>query len=426
MKRSPLRGPSCLLGILAATCSLHAQLTTPPVGASDRKLAFLIPGFIEDALQAAGPSLKTAVLNQIGPTVNLSSLNSAVATALSNLPVASSASAMRFAFDPQLGVYVPSPQSLGPILTERAETIGKDKIFVALTFQRFQFDRLDQLDFGNINFLIPLTLPAGVLGPAPVASAIATNSALGLTISQTTAQFTYGVTHWLDVSFALPIVSSSLQFDTEATLTALGQPLFVLPQSTVKHSSTGIGDGLVRTKAKLLEHGALTFGIAGDVRLPTGDEFNYHGAGAYGIKPFLIASWTRKSVSAHVNAGYQWNGKSFLGSSTGTEKERLPGQLFYAAGVEASISPRFTAAFDLMDQIVINGRRTFLDAETIGDTTFHTVTFPNLTRQELNASAGFKARLTGNVVMTANLLFRLNDAGLRSRVVPLLGISYLF
>lgn len=117
------------LWILVTTFSLHAQLSSTPVGGSDRKLAFVIPGFIQDIVQAAGPTLAPAILQQIGPSINLSSLNSGVATALSNLPIASSASALGYSFDPQLGVYVPYPQSLGPILTERAETIGKDKIF---------------------------------------------------------------------------------------------------------------------------------------------------------------------------------------------------------------------------------------------------------------------------------------------------------
>jgi hypothetical protein len=409
------------LWILVTTFSLHAQLSSTPVGGSDRKLAFVIPGFIQDIVQAAGPTLAPAILQQIGPSINLSSLNSGVATALSNLPIASSASALGYSFDPQLGVYVPYPQSLGPILTERAETIGKDKIFFSLTYQRFQFDRLDQLDFRSINFRIPIQLPGQIPG------VIDENSALSLTISQTTAQFTYGVKHWLDFTFALPIVTSSLQFSTQGTVSVLPNlPIFILSPSSVKRSSTGLGDGLVRIKAKLLEHRAFTFGAAGDVRVPTGDEFNYHGAGAYGVKPFLIASFTRKNVSAHVNAGYQWNGKSFLGSSTGMEKERLPGQAFYAIGAEASVSPRFTTSFDLLNQIVINGRRTFIEPETVGGMTFNTITVTSLTGQELNASAGFKARLVGNVVLTGNLLFRLNDAGLRSRAVPLLGVSYLF
>jgi hypothetical protein len=417
MTRIPLRP----LWILVIAFPLYAQLSAPAIGSSDRKLAFVIPGFVQDLVQSAGATLGPGVLQQLGPSLNLSSLNSGVATALSNLPIASPASAVRYSFDPQLGVYVPYPQSLGPILTERAETIGKDKFFFLLTYQRFQFDREDQLDFRSINFQLPVQLPGSIPG------IINENSALSLTISQTTAQFTYGVEHWLDLTFALPIVTSSLQFGTQATVSVLpNTPVFSLAPSAVKQSSTGLGDGLVRFKAKLLEHRALTFGAAGDVRLPTGDEFNYHGAGAYRVKPFLIASFTKESVSAHINAGYQWNGKSFLASSTGMEKERLPGQAFYAVGAEASISPRFTAAFDLLDQIIINGRRTFVETETMDGITFNSVTFPNLTYQELNASAGFKARLVGNLVFTGNLLFRLNEAGLRSRVVPLVGISYLF
>lgn len=406
--------------ILAIACSLHAQLTSPAIGPSDRKLAFAIPGFIQDLVQSTGSTLGPAILQQIGPSINLSSLNSGVATALSNLPIESSASALRYSFDPQLGVYVPYPQSLGPILTERGETIGKDKFFFSLTNQRFQFDRLDQLDFRSIHFQIPLQLPGSVPG------VVDQNSALSLTISQTTAQFTYGVEHWLDVTFALPIVTSSLQFGTQGTVSVLNQPVFSLPPSALKQSSTGLGDVLTRVKAKLLEHRGLILGIAGDVRVPTGDEFNYHGAGAYGVKPFLIGSLTRKNVSAHVNAGYQWNGKSFLASSTGMEKEPLPGQAFYAVGAEASISPRFTAALDLLNQIIIHGRRTFLESGTVDGMPFNTITVTNSTGQELNASVGFKARLIGNMVLTGNLLFRLNDAGLRSRAVPLLGISYLF
>jgi hypothetical protein len=43
-----------------------------------------------------------------------------------------------------------------------------------------------------------------------------------------------------------------------------------------------------------------------------------------------------------------------------------------------------------------------------------------------NGSAGFKVRVFRNVLVQASGLFRLNNAGLHSKVVPLLGVSYLF
>ena len=421
------RSPILSFCLLAIAASLPAQQAATPIGSSPRKLANLIPGFLQDTLQGLDPTIRSIILTSISPNVNLSSVNSAVATELSNLPVPSPASAQRYTFDPNLGVYVPSAQSLGPILTERAETIGKDKFFFAVTYQRFQFDRLDQLDLRNFSFRIPVAIPAGVVGSSAIRGTIDANNSLSLMVSETTAHFTYGITHWLDASYALPIVTSTVEFSTQAAFGVVPkQAIFTVPQISVRGSATGLGDGIARIKAKLLEQGGLTLAVAGDVRIPTGDEFNYHGAGAYGIKPFLIASLTKKFLSPHVNAGYQWNGKSFLGSSTGTEKVRLPGQLFYSAGAEASLSPRVTVAFDVLDQIIIHGRRTFVNTETISGTTYTTASFPNQSRHELNAATGFKARLGRDVVLTGNLLFRLNDSGLRSRVVPLVGLSYLF
>ncbi len=402
---------------------LSAQQLTTAGNPSGRKLAFLIPGFLEDTLQQIrqiAPSLEAPIRVSVTPSLNLASFNSAVATELSNLPVPSPASGLRYTLDPALGIYVPSAQSLGPILAERAETIGRNKFFFAVTYQRFQFDRLDALDLRNITFRIPVPI-GGATG------IIEAQSYLSLNVTQTTAHFSYGLTHWLDASYALPIVTSTLVFGTQGSFGfAPGQALLSFPQTPLRGRATGLGDGLVRLKAKLLDIGAFRFGFGTDVRIPTGDEFNYHGAGAYGVKPFLITSLSSKSVSPHVNAGYQWNGKSFLGSDTGTEKQRLPGQIFYTAGIDTSISHRFTLAFDVLDQIVVHGRRTFLDTPTIGGTTFATAAFPNLTRHEVNAAAGFKARLGRDVILTANLLFRLNHAGLRSRVVPLAGVSYLY
>ena len=43
-----------------------------------------------------------------------------------------------------------------------------------------------------------------------------------------------------------------------------------------------------------------------------------------------------------------------------------------------------------------------------------------------SASTGFKYNLFGNVLLTGNVLFRLDNKGLRQDVMPLLGLSYAF
>ena len=126
----------------------------------------------------------------------------------------------------------------------------------------------------------------------------------------------------------------------------------------------------------------LKFALAVDVRLPTGDEFDYHGAGAYGVKPFLIASMTNEVISPHLNAGFQVNGFSYLASQYPTVKRRLPGQLFYTAGFDADLSPRLTAAFDLLDQAIISGQRTLLRPfEATDGTRYSQIYFDDSTRR---------------------------------------------
>ena len=43
-----------------------------------------------------------------------------------------------------------------------------------------------------------------------------------------------------------------------------------------------------------------------------------------------------------------------------------------------------------------------------------------------SGAVGLKVSPINKLLVTGNLLFRLNDAGLRAKVVPLIGISYVF
>jgi hypothetical protein len=43
-----------------------------------------------------------------------------------------------------------------------------------------------------------------------------------------------------------------------------------------------------------------------------------------------------------------------------------------------------------------------------------------------NASLGLKLRAFSKLVFTGNVLLKLDDGGLRSRAVPLVGVSYSF
>lgn len=57
-----------------------------------------------------------------------------------------------------------------------------------------------------------------------------------------------------------------------------------------------------------------------DARLPTGDEYNFLGAGSVGARPFFALPYRLGNFSPHANFGYHWNGNSVLAGNfqTGT------------------------------------------------------------------------------------------------------------
>ena len=180
-----------------------------------------------------------------------------------------------------------------------------------------------------------------------------------------------------------------------------------------------------------------------DVRLPTGDEMDFLGSGATGVKPFAALSWSGK-VAPHVNIAYQWNGESTLAAErtfgangallSETDKGDLPDQLFYAFGLDAGVHPSFTIIFDFLGRTVLDGTQpvpTQFTAVTqnVPTSPFVGAAFPdfNIERDSsfsvFSAAAGFKARLGQSLLLTVNVLFKLNDNGLRDDVTPLFGLE---
>ena len=65
------------------------------------------------------------------------------------LPLASPSSGVIFIYDPAIKTLVTLTDSLGPILGERAETIGRHRLFIGFSYQFFDFDKIDSVNLGN-------------------------------------------------------------------------------------------------------------------------------------------------------------------------------------------------------------------------------------------------------------------------------------
>jgi hypothetical protein len=396
---------------------------------------------------------QAAAVNDFGP------INSEMGVQLSQLPLASPASGFVFSFNPALGVVARSTESFGPILTDRAETIGKQKLFVGVSYQFFNFDHADGVNLRNFGVVLthepeptvcatsPSTPGCTTTGaPTYTHDVVATQNSLDLKVHQVTIVATYGITDRLDLSIAVPLLDVRMGMYSSATIFNFEPPpvnhafapvsskneSWVSPTNAVffnGSSSRGIGDIVIRAKflAWKGEHSSVATGM--DAHLPTGDANNFLGAGTWGIRPFATYTYSGK-VSPHASVGVQTNGDSVLAGDITTQPAttaHLPDIITYSAGIDAGITRRLTISGDFLGQSLLDAAKiaTATYTDFVGDTHPNITTTKGTVNQD-SIAAGIKANLVGKLLFTANVLYQFNNAGLRSKAVPLAGLSYTF
>ncbi len=480
-------------GLLAASCvilicaSADAQSLCPTSATSD-KLICLIPqvygvnGLPVELTQQAGAPVNNAFQNVLPDS--LGPLNSSIARESAVLPLASPSSGLTFSWNAAAKAMVPSTDSYGPILGERADTIGKYRVFLGFSYQHFKFGDLDGVNLKNLpSVFLQEDFTGGVAGDptrtcsvngdnqtqcAFIRDVVKTDNRVDLKAHQFTTFVTFGVTDRIDLSVAIPIEDVRMSISSSATIVsnmdstgAVFAHTFPFrtgcgdfstnppsPCATQSFSSTrtasGIGDITLRVKGTAWkgERAGLALGV--DVRAPTGDSLNFLGAGAAGVRPFVVWSY-RSRISPHVSVGYEVNGSSKIAGDILTgSKERLPSQLTYTGGADVWITKRLTAGFDLVGQQVFQARRISMGKVTepaacLDDngqcSTGNFVNPPNMdpavlpttgTFNVTYVSLGGKFRPFSNLLITGNVLVKLNDGGLGANTIPLVGVSYTF
>ena len=433
---------------VAAASAAHAQTPPPPYNLYTpvKHLATLFTelygpnGLVVDSeATLPGEQPHSAHFNSSFQS-DFSQFGTALVDQFVNVPLPSPASGFTYRFDPSLGVFQRTTQSFGPILAERAETIGAKHVSFGFAMQRFNFDTVEGLDLNKVPAVFTHD-NAQLLGGRQ--DLVTTVNSIAATVNQFTSFVTLGVTDRFDVSIAVPVLSNNLTVVSDATIQRLGttNPLthfFRLSDGetvgnrrmfTASGSASGLGDVTVRMKGAIARSGASGFSAGLDVRLPTGDEMNLLGTGTTAIQPFAIFSTTFQSVSPHANVSYQWNGSSVLAGNPLTGASgNFPDQAQYALGADIAVNPHFTLVFDVLGRYVINAERLRpQDFHALdGTSVFPNVTFLRDSFQMLNGSIGAKVNVFGRLLVDANLLFSLDDHGVRDKVTPLLGFEYSF
>jgi hypothetical protein len=429
--------------VFASLCILAASASA--TFGQSQKLAHIIPTlygpsglFVESEALLPSGQTHSGHFNSAFQS-EFTQFNIALASQLTAVPLPSPASGFTYTYNETQGTFDRSTTSFGPILAERAETIGQGKFSFGFSYQSFTFDTIEGMDLSSV----PAVFTHDGAAPGGKADVVYTSNSLDARVGQFTTFLTYGFTDSLDLSIGIPLVTTELSVISDATIERLGtdanhavhfysndqERLGDRREFANSGSASGIGDVVLRLKNRALS-GKTALAFAVDVRLPTGDEENLLGSGAFGIKPFVALSLARHFVSPHFNLGYQWNGKSVLaGDVLSGTKESLPNQLVYAVGVDFSVSQRVTAAFDVLGFRVFDSPQltqgTFTGLDTAA-TTFPDISFENRSFNQTTAAAGVKVNPGGSFLVDFNLLFKLDDHGLRDKLTPLFGIEYSF
>ena len=364
-------------------------------------------------------------------------LDAAIASQAGLFPLASPASGIVYTTDPALQITAPSgTDSFGPVMFERGETLHRHKIFLAVTYQNFQFSNKDGVSLKAI----PAYFPAANMGVAN-AALVETSTRVDLKINQFAVYADYGLTNRIDISVAVPFLDVKLAASSTCgnifyngvmypPQPCLGTNQYINNQQVVLQSrssssdATGIGDVVLRGKVGVFQGEHLRVAGAVDLRLHTGDELNFLGTGAYGVRPFVAVSW-RGRVAPHADFGYQWNGNSDIASIDGPGTSgKLPNNIFYVAGADARVVKRLTLAADYLGQHTFTALREGLVTDpTSGFTGIYTG--PGSFSSNY-VSVGGKLNPVGNLLVTANCFFKLDNNGLHNKPAPMIGLSYTF
>ena len=350
----------------------------------------------------------------------LDQLNTQLTSAI-GLPSFSS-SVTGFTFDMDRGIPVRTTESLGPLLTERATTLGARKLDMTLTYTRLNFTRLQGKDLDNLELVFLRDDANGngirdTSGPFSFESDII-RARLKVDLSQDIVAFiaTYGFTSVWDVGLVVPFTHVRLVARASAAIldqfgnpggTEIGNlpihrfgPNSTPPDASGGGEETGLGDIILRTKYNFLRNsGGLTPDLAFlfEVKLPTGDAKRLLGTGGTNLAGLLIASKTYgRWFTPHVNVGYEINTKD-LEQNT----------IRYALGFDARLLSGLSFDADVIGHQKPEGNGT-------GD---HTV----------DLSLGVKWNPLNSLIFRANVQIPLDkNSGLRADFIPTVGVEYLF
>ncbi len=358
--------------------------------------------------------------------------NNSIASSLSSFPLSSTAGSETVVF--VSGVPTPTSTSFGPIFAERAQTLGRGRLNAGVNVSRLRFDKIRGIPAEDVQFIFvhDNVGDTTVFGDVTVENDLLLLS-LNLDVqAEVYALYaTFGLTDWLDLSVAVPVVDLQIQGTSRAVVqpstlesdSALhffagtpADPVLEESAATVG-SSTGIGDIAARIKLLLADGEHWALGALAELRAPTGREDDFLGTGDMNAKGLLIISGSFGDFAPHTNIGFEYRGSSI----DQNEVEII-------AGFDHRLASWATLAVDLLGSFKVGDEKIAFPDPVSFDQPFRRrvrlTNIPDMRDDVIDGSIGLKLRTGAGLFLITNVLVPLNDGGLRSSPIPTLGLEY--
>lgn len=372
-------------------------------------------------------------------------LGNFISASASSFPLSSTTAGVVFDFSS--GVPVAATTSAGPIFAENATTLGRGSLTLGGTLSYLDLAKLRGVRTQDMVFVFTHQDVAnpGLGDVTPERDYIAL--AMDLDISATVAAFqaTYGLADRIDLGIAVPFVNVSMSGDPVARMNSYTyastdtafhyfeggtstEPILALRTTPLDESAGGIGDISLRAKAKVYSGQRGDIALLAEARLPTGDEDNFLGSGSASFKGMFITSGQWGRMNPHLNAAYERR-------SSDWERDQFEVNWGFdqKATEELTIVVEWTGEFELGDEIeslrfpelTPIGQFTGGDGKTYAQQYITPSNVPNRSHDNImNSALGVKYTPKPSITLLANVIFPLNDGGLRSSFIPTIGFSY--
>jgi hypothetical protein len=366
---------------------------------------------LASASMARGETL-SGLLGGKGTTPIADALARAVGRAL---PIVSASSGVVYTFDVSTGAFVRETSILGQLFLERAQPLGKGRFNFGISYQWVRLDTFAGEDLHHLHDRVQIQPTRG--GSTFTVPFLAVD----LETHQLTASATYGLTDDVDVNLTVPLLTSD--FSRRFTVTSPsfeGGPV----RDGASATKIGFGDIFLRGKYRVLERDGMQAAMGLVLRLPAGNEKNFQGTGELEIgprlyvstAPILVGRWFQ--VQPYANAGITFVSEDVASSEAN-----------YGLGLDCGVPERFTAA------VAFLGRSAFERIAPAGSLSFRRIDgssrplfgIEDRRADMFDLSIGGRANLfRGIVIGFANVIVALNDEGVRSDVIPMVGMEASF